>query len=77
MYLGGVHICWRWDRLTIGCRVLGNRSLLDWCICDVIGWSCGRLRRANRLVTAGGGFGSVIVRVVSRHPTDCYIGMRW
>ena len=34
--------------------------------CDVIGWSCGRLERANWLGThggAGGDFGSVVVRV--------------
>ena len=46
-------------RDVIGCR----------CICDVIGWSCGRLMRENRLGTDGGAvcdFGSVIVRVVSR-----------
>ena len=40
---------------------------------------CGRLGRANKLVTAGDDFGSVIVRVVSRSltvPTDCYMGGR-
>ena len=69
---------------VIDCSVPRNKSLLDWCICDVIGWSCGRLGfglgRASKLVTAGGGFGSVIVRVVSRQltvPTDCYMDGRW
>ena len=39
--------------------------MLDWCSCNVIWWSCGRLERASRLGThggAGGDFGSVIVR---------------
>ena len=65
---------------VINCSVPGNGSLLDWCICDVIWWSCDRLGRASKLVTAGGGFGSVIVSVVSRKltvPTDCYMGGRW
>ena len=56
-----------------------EKGLLDWGVCDVIGGSCGRLERANRLVKAGGDFGSVIVRVVSRQltvPTDCYISGR-
>ena len=42
-----------------------DKGLLDCCICDVIGCSCGRLGRTNMLVAAGGDFGSVIVRVVS------------
>ena len=57
-----------------------EKGLLDWRISDVNGWSCSRLGRAIRLVTAGGDFGSVIVRVVSRQltvPTDCYMGGRW
>ena len=56
-----------------------EKGLLDWCICGVIGWFCGRLGRANRLVTAGGDFRSVIVRVVSRQLTVltyCYMGVR-
>ena len=42
-----------------------EKGLLDWCICDVIGWSYGWLGTANVLVTAGSDFGSVIVRVIS------------
>ena len=41
-------IRWMWDR----CYRL--KCFLDWRICVVSEWSCGRLRRANRLVTAGG-----------------------
>ena len=57
-----------------------ENGLLEWYICDVIRWPCGRLGRANRLVTAGVDFGSVIGRVVSREPTvptDCYMGGRY
>ena len=64
MYLGRVHIYvigWIDD---IGCSCTGKKGLLDWCICNVIGWSCGRLARTDS--GADGDFGSVIVRIVSR-----------
>ena len=38
---------------VIGYSVPGN-GLLDRCSLDGIGWSCGRLGRANRLGTDGG-----------------------
>ena len=57
----------------VGIEACQEKGLHDWCICDVIGWSCGRLERAKRRVTTGGDYGSVIVRVV---PTDCYMGGR-
>ena len=59
----------RYKLVAVGCQ---EKGLLDWCSCDVIWWSCGRLERANRLGThggAGGDFGSVIVRV--------FKGRRW
>ena len=49
--------------MAVACQ---EKGLLDWCSCDVIWWSCGRLERANRLGTHGGAcgdFGLVIVRV--------------
>ena len=52
-----------------------EKGLLDWCIGDVSWWSCGRFVRANRLVTAGGDFLSVI-SIQLTVPTDCYIGER-
>ena len=52
--------------MAVACQ---EKGLLDWCICDVMWWCCGTLERANRLGMdggAGGDFGLVIVRVLSR-----------